>query len=198
MDKNWQLEYCKKCTKQSFTVDKGIVCGLTGVKAEFEEECGHFEMDNARVKAISSRQADEGRGRYSFGFSPKKVDSLLVTDLTKKQSLVLAIEAAKRLGWNIGHTCETGFTAYTSISMLSWSEEVKVRINVGSISIKSECTGSQIFDWGKNRKNIKLFISAFNEVRRGLEWLDIDEMYATISSSFVADVDAELVTPLDS
>ncbi|MDF2434434.1 MAG: hypothetical protein JWP44_4065, partial [Mucilaginibacter sp.] len=98
----------------------------------------------------------------AFGLSPKYIQDLRLESLTKEQFLVLAIEAAKNLDWSIGFESETGFIAYTPFSMSSWSEEITVKIEDGYATIKSECSGNQIYDWGKNKRNVEAIISDIN------------------------------------
>ena len=105
----------------------------------------------------------------AFGLSPKHIEELPFDNLTTEQFLVLAIEAAKKLEWNVGYTSETGFIAFTKFSMSSWSEEVKVKIDGNNANLKSECTGSQMVDWGKNKKNIENLVSTFNELKNSIE-----------------------------
>lgn len=167
MDRAKQLEYCKKCTKQKFDSKQGIICSLTNQKADFENECEHFEIDKAKIVTETAKHETEKKSKVSFGFSPKQIDNLPAPDLNKKQLFVLAFEAVKKLNWNIGYLSESGFIAYTKFSMSSWSEEVQIKIEVGNINVKSECTGSQIVDWGKNRKNIDSFFASFKKNKRG-------------------------------
>jgi rhomboid protease GluP len=101
----------------------------------------------------------------AFGFSPKHIQDLPLDNLTSDQFLVIAIATAKKLNWNVGFTNETGFIAHTRMSMSSWSEEIRVKINGNIANLKSECTGNQMMDWGKNKENIDNFISAFNELK---------------------------------
>jgi len=94
----------------------------------------------------------------AFGISPKHTQEITIETKTSEELLVVALLAAKQLKWNISRVTKNGFLAYTRFSMTSWSEEVKCVINEdGVISIKSECTGSQIIDWGKNKKNTEAF-----------------------------------------
>jgi len=95
----------------------------------------------------------------AIGFSPKYVQDITLDNLSATHFLVLAIEAAKKLDWNIGYITENGFIAYTKFSMSSWSEEITVKIENGSVNLKSECTGSQLMDLGKNKENIKNLIA---------------------------------------
>ncbi|WP_157493028.1 hypothetical protein [Dyadobacter tibetensis] len=55
----------------------------------------------------------------AFGLSLKHIEDLSLDNLTTEQFLVLAIEAAKKLDWNVGYTSETGFIAFTKFSMSS-------------------------------------------------------------------------------
>lgn len=42
MDK---LDFCKKCKKRKFDLNRGIICGLTNEKPTFENSCPDFEND---------------------------------------------------------------------------------------------------------------------------------------------------------
>lgn len=194
MDRQKQLEYCKKCTKQKFDRNQGIICSLTDQKADFEDECEYFEIDKLKITAEAEKLVSEKKSKISFGFSPKQIDDYPIPDLSKKQLFVLAFETAKKLNWNIGYLSESGFIAYTKFSMSSWSEEVRVKVEVGNINIKSECTGSQIMDWGKNRKNIDLFFTTFKKTREDIDKIDIEEKYSELSRDFI-DSDNDVINP---
>src|SRR6187431_1510237 len=99
----------------------------------------------------------------AFGITPRHIQEITFETLTHEQILVIGLEAAKALRWNIGYTSESGFIAYTKFSWSSWSEEVTVKIENQKVSIKSECTGSQLADWGKNKQNVETFLKTFNE-----------------------------------
>lgn len=194
MDRQKQLEYCKKCTKQKFDSTQGIICSLTNQKADFENECEYFEIDKSRIIAETEKFDSEKKSRVSFGFSPKQIDNYPIPDLNKKQLFVLAFETAKKLNWNIGYLSESGFIAYTKFSMSSWSEEVQVKVEVGNINVKSECTGSQIIDWGKNRKNIDLFFKTLKKTREDIDNLNIEEKYSELSKDFV-NAENDIINP---
>ncbi|NMB65584.1 MAG: rhomboid family intramembrane serine protease [Spirochaetes bacterium] len=194
MDRNKQLEYCKKCTKRKFDLKQGLICNLTNQKADFENECEHFEIDKIKISAEIEKQKAVRKSKISFGFSPKQIGNLPVTDLNKKQLYVLAFETAKKLNWNIGFLSESGFIAYTKMSLFSWGEEIQIKIEVGNINIKSECTGSQIVDWGKNRKNIDLFLASFQKSRENIANLNIEEQYSELSKKFL-DAEEDIIKP---
>ncbi len=122
----------------------------------------------------------------AFGLSPKHIEELPLDNLTTEQFLVLAIEAAKTLGWNVGYTSETGFIAFTKFSMSSWSEEVKVKIDGDNANLKSECTGSQMVDWGKNKKNIENLVSTFNKLKNSFDTEELSKKYEELKPSLVS------------
>lgn len=101
----------------------------------------------------------------AFGFSPKFTQGFQLENLSKEQFLALSVEAASQLGWNISFLNESGFIAYTKFSMSSWGEEITVTIHEERVEAKSVCTGSQLFDWGKNKKNIEDFLLTLKKLR---------------------------------
>jgi rhomboid protease GluP len=121
----------------------------------------------------------------AFGFSPKYSVDFPIEGLTNEQFLTIAITAAKENGWNVGYTSETGFVAYTKFSMSSYSEEVKLKIDNGIAIIKSECTGSQIFDWGKNKRNVENFLADYDELRNKLTPEEIIQKTEELKPSMV-------------
>lgn len=102
----------------------------------------------------------------AFGFSPKHVREYKLHNLNSDTFLVFAIEAASNLGWDVSFINESGFIAYTKISWKSWSEEVSVRLDSGVAIIKSETTGSQIVDWGKNKRNVENLLQGIEDAEK--------------------------------
>lgn len=122
----------------------------------------------------------------AFGISPKHTQVFPLNEQSASEFLVIALEAAKKLNWNISFTSESGFIAFTKFSMSSWSEEVKVKIEDGYCTIKSECTGNQVADWGKNKKNVINFISTTEELKNTFTSEELAEKYNALQPNFVA------------
>ena len=182
MRREQHLEYCKLCVKQKLDFKRGLICELTNQIADFEDECNNFEIDKSKVDQIRQKNNKIRRTRFAYGFSPKQSDEILISDLSRKQIFVLAHEAAVGLKWNIGFHSDSGFIAFTALSLLSWSEEVQIKVEYGRISIKSECTGSQFTDFGKNRKNIRQFESMLNKLMAEVDSIDIGDKYNELAS----------------
>lgn len=121
----------------------------------------------------------------AFGLSPKHIQEISLENLSPEHFLIIAIETAKKLNWNIGFISENGFIAYTKMSMSSFSEEVKVKIQDNKAFLKSECTGSQMVDWGKNKENISKFISSFNENKNTFSPEELNQKFEELKPNFV-------------
>jgi rhomboid protease GluP len=121
----------------------------------------------------------------AFGFSPKHIREIELDGLKKEHFLVLAIEAAQKMEWNVSFVSETGFIAYTKFSFSSYGEEVTVKIDGTTVNIKSECTGSQIADWGKNKHNIEDLLSAIDKAKTALTEEDIKDKLSALQQTFV-------------
>jgi len=127
----------------------------------------------------------------AFGISPKHIQDIPLEHYTPEQFLVLALEAAKQLNWNVGYTSATGFVAYTSFSMSSMSEEVTVHIHGNQATIKSKCTGNQMMDWGKNKRNTEGFASAFTQVKNIFTPEELTHTYEEIKPTFLSEEEAQ-------
>ncbi|WP_289054719.1 toxin-antitoxin system YwqK family antitoxin [Carboxylicivirga marina] len=58
MNRQEQLEFCKKCTNRQSDFKQGLLCRLTNEKADFEDNCEHYERDE-HVKETIIESADE-------------------------------------------------------------------------------------------------------------------------------------------
>lgn len=131
----------------------------------------------------------------AFGFSPKHIEHIAINGLTQEQFIVIALESVKKLNWNVSYTSRTGIIAYTKFSMSSYSEEVKITVSDSTATLKSECTGSQLIDWGKNKRNIEKFISVYEEVKPSLSVTELDEKVEELKSNIVAQEEDILSQP---
>jgi rhomboid protease GluP len=122
----------------------------------------------------------------AIGFSPNHTEDITLEQLSPEQFLVVSIETAKKLGWKLSITSEAGFIAFTKFSMTSWGEEITLKIVGDSGNIKSECTGNQIFDWGKNKENVNSFITTFHQLKNSFTPEELVQKYEELKPSFVA------------
>jgi len=117
----------------------------------------------------------------AFGFTPKYEQELDLNGINPNHYLVIAIDAAKQLGWNVTNITKEGFTAFTGFSMRSWNEEVNVILSENSALLRSRCLGSQIIDWGKNKENIENLIKQWDYIQSSSTEAQIDEKLTSVN-----------------
>ncbi len=131
----------------------------------------------------------------AFGFSPKHVQDFQLDNLDKEHFLVLAIEAALKLDWEVSFVSETGFIAYTKFSWSSWSEEITIKLDSSVANLKSECTGSQLMDWGKNKKNVEALLSKLEVVKSLITLEEIESKLLELRKEYISKDDDVLSKP---
>jgi rhomboid protease GluP len=101
----------------------------------------------------------------AIGVPPTYTREFPLHTLSKEQFLAMAQDVIQRLGYDPGYANETGLLAYTPFSMSSWKEEIKITIAENTAILQSRCLSNQLIDWGKNRRNIDAFLTAFQELQ---------------------------------
>ena len=131
----------------------------------------------------------------AVGFTPKHIEEVPLYGLTHEQYLVIALEAAKEMKWNVGYTSKSGLIAYTDNGMFSWNAEIKITIENGSANLKSSSTGNDMIDFGKNRKNIEKFRLAFNALKLKLTKEELTLKYEDLVEGLTPAEDDILTLP---
>ena len=54
-----QLTFCKRCTNRKMDMKTGLICKLTGEKADFENECDTFALDESVIIRVDDTEAIE-------------------------------------------------------------------------------------------------------------------------------------------
>lgn len=67
MTREEHLKYCKICMNQKFSLQQGVICGLTNTIADFENSCISFEQDNDLVNRLHRRNPVENQQTASQG-----------------------------------------------------------------------------------------------------------------------------------
>jgi rhomboid protease GluP len=99
----------------------------------------------------------------AIGIPPIYRQEYQLDTLNKEQFLAIAQESIQRLGFDSAGTSERGLVAYTSFSLSSWKEEIRISVTGQTAILQSKCLSTQLVDWGKNRRNIEAFLNTFHE-----------------------------------
>lgn len=105
----------------------------------------------------------------AFGFSPQYAQDYQLEGLDREHFLAIAIEAIERLELKLSKVTSSGILVYTKMSAYSWAEEITLTFGIDKVTVRSQCTGNQLFDWGKNRRNVQDLILEIKHVRRILK-----------------------------
>ena len=118
--------------------------------------------------------------------SPPHLERLTFENLSSEEFLVLIIEAAKELNWNIGPPSETGFLGYRKQSTDFRREELFVEIDGKIGYLQSKYTGLQIANEDLNKENIENLIAKFLELKNKLDSKEVDQKYEVLRKKFVS------------
>jgi hypothetical protein len=101
----------------------------------------------------------------AFGFPARFTERRTFPD--HQDALLAAVKSAmENLGWRYTVLWGEEFQASVPISGWSWGEKLSVKVLPGGvIQAESKCAGyrPQLFDFGKNKKNVKAF---FDRIER--------------------------------
>lgn len=59
MTREEHLKFCKKCINRKLDINVGLLCNITGEKADFEDECRLFKLDDSVVAKMDDTAALE-------------------------------------------------------------------------------------------------------------------------------------------
>lgn len=121
----------------------------------------------------------------AFGNPPKYVFEYELGDMTREHFLLFATEAIAKLNWKLQYVGEGVLGAVTKFSWRSWAEEFKVNIENGVATIRSECSGSQLWDWGKNKKNIEDFIFEVEDAKWIAREANLEAKLSELRASYI-------------
>jgi len=94
---------------------------------------------------------------------PMHVKEIQLDNVNPEYYFYVAKQTAKILKWQIELTNEAGFIAYTKSAKSDECEKFTLKIENNRAYFKSESTGNQSIDWGKNRANVENFITKIEE-----------------------------------
>jgi rhomboid protease GluP len=169
------------------------------VNQSFDEDEFKSRKDEPQLPELSPEEEQKLRQKQNknkpFPLAPKYEEELMAENFSAQQSLVIALEAAKKLGWKISYTSASGFIAFTRLTGTSWAEKVEVRVSGAAISIRSQCIGSQLFDWGKNKRNVNALIEAIQLQQSAFTSEELTEKYDELKPGLAAPQEDILALP---
>jgi rhomboid protease GluP len=121
----------------------------------------------------------------AIGFPPKFIYDYPLEDNKQAHFLVIALQAAKDLGWEITYSSPKGFKAHAvRHGIFDRNAEVSMTMEYGVANLKSASLGFMQRDGNSNKKNIRQFIARLEQIKAGYTEEALEEEYHTLSGSF--------------
>lgn len=76
MTRELQLAFCKKCVNQKTDFNKGIICSLTEDKANFQDECPNYKLDESIKVTELDDQENVDINEAILELDPKVIEKL--------------------------------------------------------------------------------------------------------------------------
>jgi rhomboid protease GluP len=118
----------------------------------------------------------------AIGFTPKHIIDHPLGDLSGAQFLALAMAAVREQEWELIYISPTGLVAYSDNGMFSQNAEIKVKISDNIAQITSSSTGSEMIDFGRNKKYVNAFLKEVETLRSQYTHEALDNEYAALVS----------------
>ncbi|MEE1943822.1 rhomboid family intramembrane serine protease [Pedobacter sp. KR3-3] len=131
----------------------------------------------------------------AFGFTPKHTEELRVSPLEAQPFLAAAVEAAKTQGLNLMFMSETGFIVHTDNGFFKSNFEIKLLIKGETATLTSSSLGSEMFDFGKNKKNVVAFILALDDAKQQFTAEELQQKFEALQPELAPEEDDFLKLP---
>ena len=106
--------------------------------------------------------------KHSFGWTPKYEEETK-TSLSKTATIPIVVKTFEKLGWNVVYQDEKTVEAIRERDLWQWGNKITVTFEFGKIKVKSVSLGSEMWDFGRNSKRVKLFIHVFKETEKSFD-----------------------------
>ncbi|GAB0155399.1 hypothetical protein CHRYSEOSP005_06600 [Chryseobacterium sp. Alg-005] len=104
--------------------------------------------------------------KHSISFTPKYKEEFK-TPVNETLFIAIAEKTFEKLGWDIVYKDSNSIEAKRKEAGWineRWTEIITAHYKNGTVFVKSESLGNEIWDAGKNSKRVKLFIYAYEEI----------------------------------
>lgn len=105
----------------------------------------------------------------AFGFPSSFSHGLPLNNLTKDQFIITVIKISEKLNWQLIKINENELILETTNSLNTWNENIHITIESEAAYITSSSNGNQIYDRGRNKKNIEALLELFYETKNQIE-----------------------------
>lgn len=116
----------------------------------------------------------------ALGFPASHSEHLPLNNLKTSFFMAIAVRVCEKLNWKISALNESGMVVYSQSSKNYWNEKINIRFDQDAAVLKSSCTGNQIADFGKNKKNIDAFTELFYDTKKTFSLEELEVLAETL------------------
>lgn len=131
----------------------------------------------------------------AIGFIPKYTEVFTIESLSREQTLALATKTAEKLGWKLSYLSLGGLKANTDHGVFKWNAEITVKLADGSFTVRSESSGNDMIDFGKNKKNVLAYKHQFDELKSKYSHEELMHEFYLLENALVPKTEDELSMP---
>ena len=121
----------------------------------------------------------------AYGLTPNYTQDLPLDGLTPTQYLAGSVTAARFLDWDVRHISDAGLIAITEKQIFRRKQKFSIQIADGIATVRSESIGSEMMDWGRNKKRVEQFLDQLTEVRNTTTPEQLDQIYEELKPGLV-------------
>ncbi|HEV2480063.1 MAG TPA: rhomboid family intramembrane serine protease [Puia sp.] len=121
----------------------------------------------------------------AYGLTPNYTQDQPLDGLTPAQYLAACVTAARFLDWDVRHISDAGLIALTEKKVFRRKQKFSVHMADGLATVRSESIGSEIMDWGRNRKRVEQFLDQLAEVKNTTSPEQLDQIYEALKPELV-------------
>ena len=111
----------------------------------------------------------------SFGNPATTSQYVPLNNLSRLQLIFVSVEAIKKLNWVLTQLDENGLKSQTVNDPSTWNETITITLEDHDPLITSFSNGNQLYDRGRNQKNIDSFLNLFYALKQQDSILTLDE-----------------------
>jgi rhomboid protease GluP len=113
----------------------------------------------------------------SFGLTPSFSQDINLDDFTPSHFLALCVRTAEAMDWDVRYISDNGLIAFTTKKVLKRKQEVNIRLYGDYANIRSESVGSEMMDWGRNKRNVQQFTDLLADNKTGMSPEQLEQTY---------------------
>lgn len=116
----------------------------------------------------------------AIGFPPKYTSEISLYEYSNNEILVILIDAANSINCDVNYCSRQGIIAHTKNPFYQWNSEIKVLVHGHLVSVSSESVGSDLIDFGKNKKKVNELIQAIKRIVKSASREELHAKYASL------------------